>query len=159
MFDLLKLACDKAAKAGCQFADARYLSTQQQRVISRDLALSNCNDSEDRGFGVRVLYRGWYPGEITDCRHRGRHPGDAFLVYPLDRRQNPGLYRYARDGSYRIEDGEVTHPVVDMRWNESVPRLLQNVTASGQPVGTGEFIEMAMPALKVENFHFTSLSN
>jgi TldD protein len=39
MFDLLKLACDKAA-------------------ISRDLALSNCSDSEDRGFGVRVLYHG-----------------------------------------------------------------------------------------------------
>jgi TldD protein len=58
MFDLLKLACDKAAKAGCLFADARYLSIQRQRVVSRDLALSNCNDSEDRGFGVRVLYRG-----------------------------------------------------------------------------------------------------
>ncbi|NCF36846.1 MAG: TldD/PmbA family protein, partial [Gammaproteobacteria bacterium] len=58
MFDLLKLACDKAAKAGCQFADARYLSIQRQRVISRDLALSNCSDSEDRGFGVRVLYHG-----------------------------------------------------------------------------------------------------
>ena len=58
MFDLLKLACDTASKAGCQFADARYLSIQRQRVVSRDLALSNCNDSEDRGFGVRVLYRG-----------------------------------------------------------------------------------------------------
>jgi predicted Zn-dependent protease len=64
-----------------------------------------------------------------------------------------------RDGTYRIENGAVTHPVVDMRWNESVLRLLQNVVASGKPVATGEFISMAMPALKVENFHFTSLSN
>ncbi|MDH3220463.1 MAG: TldD/PmbA family protein [Gammaproteobacteria bacterium] len=58
MFDLLKLACDKAAQAGCQFADARFLSIQKQRVVSRDHALSSCSDSEDRGFGVRVLCRG-----------------------------------------------------------------------------------------------------
>ena len=70
-----------------------------------------------------------------------------------------GFTGMTRDGTYRIENGEVTHPVVDMRWNESVLRLLQNVTASGTPVATGEFIAMAMPALKIENFHFTSLSN
>ena len=64
-----------------------------------------------------------------------------------------------RDGTYRIENGEVTHPVVDMRWNESVLRVLDNVVASGRPVATGEFMSMAMPALKVDDFHFSSLSN
>ena len=58
MFDLLKQACDTAKKAGCQFADARYLAIRKQRVMSRDLALSSCGDSDDRGFGVRVLYNG-----------------------------------------------------------------------------------------------------
>jgi len=58
MFDLLKLACNIADKAGCQFADARYLEIRKQRVVSRDLALSSCSDGDDRGFGVRVLYRG-----------------------------------------------------------------------------------------------------
>jgi len=58
MFDLLDQACAAATKAGCQYADARYLSIRKQRVLSRDLALSNCSDSDDRGFGVRVLYRG-----------------------------------------------------------------------------------------------------
>ncbi len=58
MFDLLKLACNNASKAGCQFADARYLSIRKQRVVSRDNALSSCNDGDDRGFGVRVLYHG-----------------------------------------------------------------------------------------------------
>jgi TldD protein len=58
MFDLLKLACDIATREGCQFADARYLDIRKQRVTSRDHALSGCNDSEDCGFGVRVLYRG-----------------------------------------------------------------------------------------------------
>ena len=58
MFELLKLACDIAAREGCQFADARYLDIRKQRVMSRDHALSGCNDSEDCGFGVRVLYQG-----------------------------------------------------------------------------------------------------
>ncbi len=58
MFELLKLACDIAAREGCRFADARYLDIRKQRVSSRDLALSGCSDSEDRGFGVRVLYQG-----------------------------------------------------------------------------------------------------
>ena len=70
-----------------------------------------------------------------------------------------GFTGMTRDGSYRIENGEITHPVVDMRWNESVLRVLKNVVASGKPVATGEFISMAMPALKVEDFHFSSLSD
>ncbi len=69
-----------------------------------------------------------------------------------------GFNGMTRDGTWRIENGEVTHPVVEMRWNESVLRVLNNVVASGKPVATGEFISMAMPALKVDEFHFSSLS-
>ncbi len=58
MFDLLQLACEQARRAGCEYADARLLSIRRQRVMSRDLALSDCQDADDRGFGVRVLYRG-----------------------------------------------------------------------------------------------------
>jgi len=58
MFDFLKLACDMATKQGCLFADARYLDIRHQRLSSRDLALSHCGESDDRGFGVRVLYQG-----------------------------------------------------------------------------------------------------
>ena len=58
MFDLLREACRIAALAGCRFADARYLEIRRQRVSSRDRALSGCSDSDDRGFGVRVLYQG-----------------------------------------------------------------------------------------------------
>lgn len=63
-----------------------------------------------------------------------------------------------RNGVYRIEKGEITHPVVDMRWNESALDVLKNVSASGEPVATGENFSMAMPALKVEEFGFSSLS-
>jgi len=69
-----------------------------------------------------------------------------------------GFTGMTRDGTYRIEDGKITGPVVDMRWNESVLRILKNVAASGIPIATGEFLSMVMPALKIEDFHFSSLS-
>ncbi len=70
-----------------------------------------------------------------------------------------GFTGMTRDGTYRIENGVVTHPVVDMRWNDSVLRVLNNVAGSGEPIATGEFFAMVMPPLKVEGFNFTSLSN
>ena len=69
-----------------------------------------------------------------------------------------GFTGMTRDGSFRIENGEVTHPVVEMRWNESVLRLLNRVVGSGEPVATGGSFPLAMPALKVEDFPFSSLS-
>jgi len=57
MYDLLKMACDLARHEGCQFADARYLSIRKQRVTSRDQAISSGSESDDRGFGVRVLFQ------------------------------------------------------------------------------------------------------
>jgi predicted Zn-dependent protease len=69
-----------------------------------------------------------------------------------------GFTGMTRDGTYRIENGEITRPLVDMRWNESALRVLENVVASGRPVATGEYLAMAMPALKVADFHFSSLS-
>ncbi len=70
-----------------------------------------------------------------------------------------GFTGMTRDGTYPIKNSEVTNPVVEMCWNESVLRVLNNVVASGKPVATGGFISMAMPALKVEDFHFSSLSD
>jgi predicted Zn-dependent protease len=70
-----------------------------------------------------------------------------------------GFTGMTRDGTYRIENGAVTHPVVDMRWNDSVLRVLSKVSASGRPVATGDFYALAMPPLKVEGFNFSSLSN
>ena len=69
-----------------------------------------------------------------------------------------GFTGMTRDGTFRIEQGRITHPVVDMRWNESVLKLLQNVSGSGTPVATGERFPLIMPALRIENFHFSSLS-
>lgn len=63
-----------------------------------------------------------------------------------------------RDGLFRIEGGKVTGPLVDYRFNDSIFRVLRNVSMSGKPVATGEYLDTAMPALKVEGFRFSSLS-
>ncbi len=103
-------------------------------------------------------------GEGTAMDNLIRNTGDGILVTRFWYIRSTdaatlGFTGMTRDGTYRIENGEITHPVVDMRWNESVLKLLKNVVASGRPGATGEFFPMVMPALKIENFNFSSLSD
>lgn len=66
-----------------------------------------------------------------------------------------------RDGLFLIENGKVTAPVVNFRFNESPVRLLQNTVAMGTPVRVrgGEGQGMIAPALVVKDFPFTSISD
>ena len=102
-------------------------------------------------------------GDGTEFDELIRSTDDGILVtrFWYIRATDPkslGFTGMTRDGSFRIENGRITSPVVEMRWNESVLRLLDNVSDSGKPVATGEFLAMLMPALKVRDFHFSSLS-
>ncbi len=65
-----------------------------------------------------------------------------------------------RDGLFLIEQGKVTGPVVNFRFNESPVRLLQNIVARGKSVRVrgGEGQGMIAPPLVVKEFPFTSLS-
>ncbi len=101
-------------------------------------------------------------GQGLDDMIRGTEDGILVTRFWYIRATDPktlGFTGMTRDGSFRIEGGEVTGPVVDMRWNDSVLRVLSQVSASGAPTATGEFFAMAMPPLRVEGFNFTSLSN
>jgi len=70
-----------------------------------------------------------------------------------------------RDGVFLIEDGQITRPVKNLRFNESVIRMLSSVEAAGAPVrvvasesgGLGTAI--AVPPLVVRDFQFTALSD
>ena len=65
-----------------------------------------------------------------------------------------------RDGLFLIENGKVTSPVVNFRFNESPVRLLQNTVAMGQPVRTrGGEVGMIAPPLVARDFPFTSISD
>jgi predicted Zn-dependent protease len=67
-----------------------------------------------------------------------------------------------RDGTFLIENGKITHAVKNMRFNESPLFMLNNLDAMGRPVrvaGTESGGDVVMPALKVRDFNFTSLSD
>ncbi len=58
-----------------------------------------------------------------------------------------------RDGMFWVEGGEVKHGLKNMRFNESVLSVLSNVLAMSPAERVGG---MVLPAMKVENFAFTS---
>jgi predicted Zn-dependent protease len=70
-----------------------------------------------------------------------------------------------RDGTFLIENGRVTRPVQNLRWNESPINILNNIEMMGRPervlaseagsVGPAVIV----PPLKVRGFHFTSVSD
>ena len=74
--------------------------------------------------------------------------------------QTVQLTGLTRDGLFLIEQGKVTGPVVNFRFNESPVRLLQNIVAMGKSVRVrgGEGQGMIAPALVVKDFPFTSVS-
>ena len=71
----------------------------------------------------------------------------------------------SRDGTFMIENGRVTYPVKNLRWNESPAFMLNNIEMIGRPVrvSPSESSEVApavvVPPLKVRDFTFTSVSD
>lgn len=66
-----------------------------------------------------------------------------------------------RDGVFLIEDGRLKHPLFNLRFNESLETVLNNITMMTKPeIAIGSEFDMAMlvPGAKVENFTFTSVA-
>jgi predicted Zn-dependent protease len=68
-----------------------------------------------------------------------------------------------RDGVFEIKDGKITRPVKNFRFNESPMNILKNISELGaaeKAVGseTDDF-PIHVPAMKVDNFNFSSLSD
>jgi predicted Zn-dependent protease len=70
-----------------------------------------------------------------------------------------------RDGLFEIKDGKITRPLVNMRWHDNLITALSRVSGmtderqlSGRPrlAGGSRGACMAVPALRIENFHFSS---
>jgi predicted Zn-dependent protease len=67
-----------------------------------------------------------------------------------------------RDGTFLIENGRISKAVKNFRFNDSPLFILNNIEAIGQPVrlaGTEAGGAVVVPALKVRDFNFTSLSD
>lgn len=61
-----------------------------------------------------------------------------------------------RDGTFYIENGKISFPVKNFRFNESPVIMLNNLEALGKPVRAGNII---IPPMKIRDFTFTSLSD
>jgi PmbA protein len=65
-----------------------------------------------------------------------------------------------RDGLFLVENGRVTGAVRNFRFNQSLIEMLKNVELLGPAVrATGEeAFEMVVPAMKVQDFHFSEVT-
>jgi len=77
--------------------------------------------------------------------------------------QTMQLTGLTRDGTFYVENGEIKYPVRNFRFNESVVIALNNVEDIGRPERTVFFFDLAfpmmLPAIKLRDFTFTSLSD
>jgi predicted Zn-dependent protease len=66
-----------------------------------------------------------------------------------------------RDGTFLVENGKITKAIRNFRFNESPLFMLNNLEMLGRPerlAGTEAGGDIVMPAIKVRDFNFTSLS-
>ncbi len=70
--------------------------------------------------------------------------------------QTVQLTGLTRDGLFWIEKGKISHPVMNLRWNESPANVLANVEMLGRPERSNNRV---VPAMKVRDFTFSSVSD
>ena len=65
-----------------------------------------------------------------------------------------------RDGTFLVEDGQITSAVRNFRFHESPLRVFKQVEASTEPMEavTSETGKLLMPAMVLRNFHFSSVT-
>ena len=79
-----------------------------------------------------------------------------FYICSLDQR-TVRLTGLTRDGTFHIKKGKVTQTLKNFRWNESPLFMLGKIEEIGRAERTAA--GQVMPALKVKDFNFTSLSD
>jgi predicted Zn-dependent protease len=101
--------------------------------------------------------------EMIKTTKRGLLVTFFWYIRAVDQRSllNTGM---TRDGLFLIENGEITGPVQNFRWNMSPIVGYNNITAVGRPVPihTGESYDgpgtALVPPMRIEDFFMTSIS-
>jgi predicted Zn-dependent protease len=113
-------------------------------------------DSNVLGGGLKMTGGTKTTDEIIAGCERGVLVTHFFYIRSLEPRTV--LYTgLTRDGAFLIENGKVTRPIKNLRWNESPLLMLNRLDDIGRPeaVAAGR----QMPALRIRDFNFTSLSD
>jgi predicted Zn-dependent protease len=102
--------------------------------------------------------------DLIRSTQRGLLVTRFWYLRPVDQRTI--LYTgLTRDGTYLIENGKITRPVKNLRFNDSPIFMLNNLEAMGVPerVSASEGGDpgqaIVVPPIKVRDFNFTSLSD
>ncbi len=66
MQHLLELALESAQRAGADWADIRIIATRQEGLFTQDGELGALNNSDDLGYGIRVLVKGAWGFAASD---------------------------------------------------------------------------------------------
>jgi predicted Zn-dependent protease len=136
------------------------------QTLSYDRFWAQRQDREPTGFPSGYYMEG---GDTTlDDMIRSTERGLLVTRFWYIRGVDPRTILYtglSRDGTFMVENGRVTYPVKNLRWNESPIFMLNNVEAMGRPVrvSPSESSDLSsavtVPPLKVRDFTFTSVSD
>jgi predicted Zn-dependent protease len=110
---------------------------------------------------VNYLMESSRPGVAVDDMIKGMERGLLISRFWYVRLVDPRtimLTGLTRDGLWWIDKGKISHPVRNLRFNQGVLAMLApwNVDAIGVPQ---RFSPLMVPALKLNNFTFTSISD
>lgn len=96
--------------------------------------------------------------ELIAGTKRGLLVSRFWYVRPVDQRRTI-VTGMTRDGTFLIENGVVGRGVRNMRFNQSILEALTHAEFAAAQVRTaGYAYSIVLPAVKIENFHFTSVT-
>jgi predicted Zn-dependent protease len=139
-------------------AYTRYWARQQKaRPMGGAASVGGFGGGGGAGFGgIKMLGGDASIEELVAGTDRGILVTRFWYIRSLDPRTvlNTGL---TRDGTFLIEKGKVTRSIKNFRWNESPLFMLNKLDALGkaEQVRAG----LVVPAMRVRDFTFTSLSD
>ena len=97
--------------------------------------------------------------DLIKATERGLLVTRLWYIRPVNP-QTLQLTGLTRDGLFLVENGKITQPVMNMRFNESVVRMLQNTTMVSKSLRIyGGEAGMIAPAIQARDFTFTSISD
>jgi predicted Zn-dependent protease len=136
------------------------------RTLAYDRFWAQRQDREPTGFVSGYYMEG---GDATlDDMIRSTERGLLVTRFWYIRAVDPRTILFtglSRDGTFMIENGRVSYPVKNLRWNESPIFMLSNIEMMGRPVrvSPAESSDLSpavwVPPLKVKDFTFTSVSD
>ncbi len=72
--ELAELALKRVVASGAEYGDIRLLDSTTQTIRGEDRRIASIRESQDSGFGIRVLYHGAWGFAASSVLFAGRSP-------------------------------------------------------------------------------------